>query len=78
MDTKNMNNDLMDLLLSVQRVSFGSVDEWDSPDFANAYIYHAVLHPKGEGLRDATQEEIGILNDNMEWFFDQITAYGEY
>ena len=75
MDIKKRNDEVMDLLLSVHNVSFGSVDELDSPDFSNAYVSDAIIMVKGGGLRDATQEELQVLNDNMDWFFDDLFEY---
>lgn len=54
----------------IDNVVMGGVDTADYPDFADAYIESADY--KG---REATEEELDIINDNYDFVYDCLTDW---
>lgn len=54
----------------INNVVMGGVDTNDYPDFVDAYIESADY--KG---REATDEELDIMNDNYDFVYDCLTDY---
>jgi hypothetical protein len=54
----------------IDNVVMGGVDTADYPDFADAYIESADY--KG---RDATEEELDIMNDNYDFVYECLTDW---
>ena len=61
-----------ELLNKVGRVYFDNICRWDYPDFSDAYIVEADIEEANGDVRDATEKELDIINENIGYFFDQL------
>ena len=56
----------------VHDIEFGGVDTNDYPDFCDAYISSATIENEDGTFRDATDEEIEMLNDDTTFVYDTL------
>lgn len=73
METLREKNKRLEVLFnSVRRVRFDNIREWDYPDFSDACIIDAEIEEPNGDRRDATEEEIDIMNDNRDFFYEEL------
>jgi hypothetical protein len=74
MDLRQYNNNVTDFLRRVKNVSFDNIQSWDYPDFSDAYIAEAEIEDLDGTYRDATEKELDLINEHLEWFGDELYA----
>lgn len=67
-DTKEIS----EFLERVADVYFEGIETWDYPDFCDAYIAQASFKDSDGTWREATDEELDIINENVEYFYDDL------
>lgn len=67
-DTKEIS----EFLERVADVYFEGIEPWDYPDFCDAYIVEASFKDSDGTWRKATDEELDIINENVEYFYDEL------
>lgn len=69
---REKNKRLEPFLNSVVKVRFHNIREWDYPDFSDATIFEAEIEEPNGDRRDATEEELDIMNDNRDFFYEEL------
>jgi len=59
-------------LSTVNRVYFDNICGWDYPDFSDAYVAEAEIEGPNGDVRDATEEELNLINENVGYFYDEL------
>ena len=57
---------------NVHDIEFDGIDTNDYPDFCDAYISSATIENGDGTFRDATDEEIEMLNDDRDFVYETL------